>query len=78
LFHVQVRVSFRIRVVTLLCRLPLDVVRGSGWQVVYDLLDLSLDKILLKCRHPGVTEREVVGLIPVKNQPPLNPYNPRG
>ena len=44
--------------------------------MAHDLVDLSLDKILLKCRVPGVTNREVVEPIPVKDQPPLNSYNP--
>ena len=40
-------------------------------------MDLSLDEILLKCRVPGVSYREVVGPIRVKDQPSLNTNYPR-
>ena len=43
--------------------------------MVDHFMDLSLDKILLKCRVPGVSYREVIGPIRVKDQPPLNSNN---
>ena len=71
----KVRIAIKVRivdVVTILQRLALHSVRGGGRQVVYDLVDLPLHEVFLKCRISRGPHGEEVCTIPAQDQPPLD------